>query len=71
MEDAKRAFTCHEAAQAAAISVPMIRKLIRIGKLRAVRIGRCVRIPKGELDRIIDAGTGPAARAYKGGGNQG
>lgn len=50
-------FTCQEAAQSAGISIGMIRKLIRIGKLRAVKIGRCVRIPDAELQRLLSQGT--------------
>jgi excisionase family DNA binding protein len=53
-----KAFTCAETAQAVGISVPMVRKLIRVGRLRAVKIGRCVRIPEAELQRILRQGTG-------------
>jgi excisionase family DNA binding protein len=56
-EKNKQVFTCEEAAQSAAISLAMVRKLIRTGKLRAVRIGRCVRVPASELDRIVHEGT--------------
>lgn len=59
MEELKYAFTCTQAAQAAGISIPMVRKLIRIGKLRAVKIGRCVRIPDTELQRLLSQGTNP------------
>jgi excisionase family DNA binding protein len=56
-EETNRAFTCDKVAKAADISVAMIRKLIRNGKIRAVKIGRCVRIPESELQRILDVGT--------------
>jgi excisionase family DNA binding protein len=42
----KMAFTYRETAEAAGISVPMVMKLVRTGKLECIRIGRCVRIPR-------------------------
>jgi len=44
--DHKLAFTLQQTAEAANISLGMARKLVREGKLDAVRIGRCVRIPR-------------------------
>ena len=57
MQDEQSAFTCAEVAKAAHISVPMVRKLIRTKKLRPIYIGRCVRIGKDELKRLLDQGV--------------
>jgi|GraSoiStandDraft_32_1057276.scaffolds.fasta_scaffold2359517_2 excisionase family DNA binding protein len=56
-ETEKIAFTCRETAGAVGISVPMVRKLVRLGKLEAVKIGRCVRIPASEIKRLVKSGT--------------
>ena len=48
----KLAFTYRETAEAAGISVPMVRKQVREGKLEAVKIGRCVRIPRHAVMRL-------------------
>ncbi len=50
--DERLAFTYKEAAHAASISEPMVRKLVRAKQLEVVRIGRCVRIPKDALLRL-------------------
>jgi excisionase family DNA binding protein len=49
------AFTYQEAALAANISVPMVRKLVRTKQLEAVKIGRLVRIPRAALLRLCGA----------------
>jgi excisionase family DNA binding protein len=56
-EKKKLAFTCQETAEAAGISIPMVRKLIRDGRLKAIRIGRCVRIGADELKRLLAEGV--------------
>jgi len=53
----KLTYTCGEAAAAAGISVPMVRKLIRMKKLGAIRIGRCVRIPAASLQHLLQSGA--------------
>jgi excisionase family DNA binding protein len=53
----KLTYTCPEAAMAAGISIPMVRKLIRTRKLTAIRIGRCVRIPASSLQQLLQRGT--------------
>ena len=32
-------------------------------RIEVVRLGRCVRIPEAEIDRLIESGTTPAKRA--------
>jgi len=45
-----------EAAEAIGLSHWQLRKYIREGKLRAVRLGRRVLVEPGELQRLIDEG---------------
>jgi excisionase family DNA binding protein len=45
--------TYREAARTARVSERTMRKLIRDGKLSAVRIGKCVRIPREALLRLL------------------
>ena len=61
----KLAFTYSETAHAAGLSPSMVRKLVRLGKLEAIRIGRSVRIPHRAVLRLCGenpetAGAGPA-----------
>jgi excisionase family DNA binding protein len=44
--------TYKEFAREARISPSTVRKYVRQGELRAARIGRAVRIPRSELDRL-------------------
>jgi excisionase family DNA binding protein len=46
------AFSCTQTAKLAQVSPGLIRKLIRLGKVRGVRIGNCWRVPKAEVMRI-------------------
>ena len=45
-----------EAAEAVGLSHWTIRKFIREGKLRSVRLGKRVLVEPGELQRLIEAG---------------
>jgi excisionase family DNA binding protein len=63
----KLVFTYGEAAEAAGISVPMVMKLVRLGKLESIRIGRCVRIPRHAVLLLCGVPDGDAAT---GGGRQ-
>jgi excisionase family DNA binding protein len=49
------AYTYGEAAQLAGVSQSMVRKLVREGKLEKISIGRSVRIPRGEIERLCGA----------------
>jgi excisionase family DNA binding protein len=53
----KLVFTCQEVAKAAGISIPLVRKLIRERRLKAVRIGRCVRVGADEFKRLLEQGV--------------
>lgn len=48
-QPSRLAFTILEAAEAAHISRRTVVNLVRSGRLKAVRIGRCVRIPRHSL----------------------
>ncbi len=49
-----RLLKVHEAAERLAISQKHLRRLIAQGRLRAVRLGRAVRVPEAELERLAD-----------------
>jgi excisionase family DNA binding protein len=51
--------TIRQAASRCALSPRMIRKLITMTKLPAVRIGRCVRLREDDLEALIRAGYMP------------
>ena len=46
------AFSIRQTAHAAQVSETFIRAVIRTGKLRAVKLGRCWRIPRSEVLRM-------------------
>lgn len=48
----KLLLTLDEASEALSVSRAMISKLVRTGRLRATRIGRCVRISQAEVLRL-------------------
>jgi excisionase family DNA binding protein len=54
------AFTYRDVAHAASISERMVKKLVRSGRLRVVRIGRSVRVPRSELQRLCGVNDRPA-----------
>jgi excisionase family DNA binding protein len=45
-----------EAAQGLGLSIWTLRRLIRVGKLRAVRLGRRVVVEPSELERLVSEG---------------
>ena len=51
--------TIQQAASRCALSPRMIRKLITMTKLPAVKIGRCVRLREDDLEALIRAGYMP------------
>jgi len=51
--DELRAFTRGQAAELLAISVRQLDRLLAMGEIRAVRVGRVRRIPASELRRIL------------------
>ena len=52
----KQALTRKEAAAVLGVSEGMMIKLVRLGQVAAIRIGRCVRIPRKEVERILREG---------------
>jgi excisionase family DNA binding protein len=59
----KLLLTFDEASSMLSISLAMMRKLARSGRIQVVRIGRSVRVPKSEVMRLCGAGdSGEAGR---------
>ena len=53
-KEQRRLVSVKEAARTLSCSELLIRQLVWRGEVRHVRIGRLVRIPIGELDRLMD-----------------
>lgn len=57
--DEKRLLTIREAAAMLNVSVRLINKWLSTGQLRRVKLGRCTRVDRADIDRIIrDGGAG-------------
>ena len=52
--------TVRQTAAALNVSEAMVRTLIARRRVSFVRIGRCVRVPSAEIQRILDCGLVPA-----------
>lgn len=50
-------FTLGEVAEVLRLSLRHVSELARRGRIRAVRIGRCVRVPRAEVLRILEHGV--------------
>ena len=57
----RRLLTPAEAAEELGVSRQFIYKLAAHGDISAVRLGGLVRIPRVEVERLIESGTQPAA----------
>jgi excisionase family DNA binding protein len=62
----KALYDVKAAAQALAVSPWTIRAYIRDGKLRAVRLGRLVRLEEAELERFVAQSQAPVVQIQKG-----
>jgi excisionase family DNA binding protein len=62
----KRLLTVKEAAEDLGLSVHTIRSWVAQRTLASVRLGRAVRVPETEIQRLIDEGTTPQKRAASG-----
>jgi excisionase family DNA binding protein len=58
-----RLYTVSEVAELTGLSVATLRSWIFYRQILTIRLGRCVRIPQDELDRIIRDGTTPRWQA--------
>lgn len=54
-----KAYTPEQVAEALQLSLRTVRRLIALGDIRAVKIGRAVRIPAGELTRLLGEAANP------------
>lgn len=57
-ENEKNYLTVSDFAKALDVSASTVRNWISSGKLDAIKIGRTIRIPKSELDRVTAKGGG-------------
>ena len=53
----KLTFTIQEVANALSVSAALVRKWRKQGLIRVVKLGRCVRIPVEELNRLAQGGV--------------
>jgi excisionase family DNA binding protein len=53
----KKTFTKKQFAVALEVSEGLVNKWIRTGKVRVIYLGRCVRIPADELERVLAGGV--------------
>jgi excisionase family DNA binding protein len=54
--------TVQQAASALSLSPHTVRAWLSQRRLACVRLGRCVRIPESEIERLRERGTIPAAQ---------
>jgi excisionase family DNA binding protein len=54
-----------DAALALALSEKTLRDWIAQRRLAIIRLGRAIRVPQSEVDRLLEEGTVPARRAGK------
>ena len=59
MEQQGRLLTAKQAADVLAVSEGLVRKLLRTGVLPKVKVGRCTRVRRSDLEHIIALGTVP------------
>jgi excisionase family DNA binding protein len=52
----KQALSRREAAGLLGISEGMMIKLVRLGRVKAIHIGKCVRVSRDEIQRILKQG---------------
>ena len=57
-ESEKNYLTVADFAKALDVSASTVRNWIRAGKVDAIQIGRTIRIPKTELDRVTGSSSG-------------
>ena len=57
---AAKLMNVHQFADSLGITVAAVRRWLLERRVTHIKIGRCVRIPESEVDRIIDAGLRPA-----------
>ena len=53
----REALSRREAAAVLGISEGLVIKMVRLGRITAIRIGKCVRIPRHEIERILREGV--------------
>jgi len=61
MEVQKQALSVREAGAVVGCSADSMRRFIAAGQVRAIRVGRLVRVPRAEIERVLRDGVGPHA----------
>ena len=56
----RQLFTLNEAADALGISWQTARRWAAAGQIRTIRMGRLVKVPRAEIERLVNEGTAPA-----------
>lgn len=51
--------TLKDVATRLSVSIPLVHKLMKIGELESLKVGRCVRIPTASVDRYVARNTRP------------
>ena len=59
------AYSVSETAQALSISIPTLHRAISHGLIRCAKLGRVIRIPSAEVERLAVEGLPPIPRTYK------
>jgi excisionase family DNA binding protein len=62
MQPAKLLLKVPEAAEMLALSQKTLWQWVAARRVGVVRLGRAVRIPQSEIDRLVEEGTTPARR---------
>jgi excisionase family DNA binding protein len=65
----QRLLTVREFAEALGVTVSCVRRWLLEGKVARVKLGRLVRVPASECERLINAGLRPA-RQHEGEGRK-
>jgi excisionase family DNA binding protein len=51
--------TVKDVAAQLSVSIPLVHKLMKLGELESLKVGRCVRIPTASVDRYVARHTRP------------
>jgi excisionase family DNA binding protein len=65
MNETQGLLTITEFAEKLRVTPACIRRWVLERRVISIKIGRCVRIPREEAQRIVDAGVRPVCSAHK------
>ena len=58
MDDKLRALSLEDVAQRLDVHVSTVRRMLKDGRLKGVKLGRVIRVPVTELERVLDVNQG-------------